>query len=165
MWFSAIIRLMIELKTEKGEAVELSKEKVLEELRKFKEIKDPGLRDRAAYMMTMRMSIPVILDLLHEFMGYKEIAAIVGVDSPKTVKRWSTGIRRPQNSSVGDSLRLAFRIGAVLYDSDNPTAVKTWLNTPNKALRDERPIEALKRRDLMGTPFHGREVLEIVKRA
>lgn len=155
---------MIELKTERGEALELSKERVLEELRKFKEIKDLGARDRAAYMMTMRMSLPIILDVLHEFMGYGEIAAIAGVDSPKTVKRWSTGIRKPQNSSVGDSLRLAFRIGAVLYDSDNPTGVKTWLNTPNAALRGESPIEALKRRDLMGLPSRGREVLEIAKR-
>jgi hypothetical protein len=112
------------------------------------------LRDASseAHRTTVQSSIADIASFLQEALGQKLVAFMVGVEDPKTVGRWATEGRSPQNPDAERKLRDAYHVFQLLMTEESPHTVRAWFVGLNPQLDDESPATAIsegRTRDVM----------------
>lgn len=129
----------------------LSTHEAIKCFREISKASDPTEREKAAINLSLRLNLPLTIDILREIFGsHKEMAIIAGVSHARTVREWSTGISRPYSIKVGEQFRLALRLSAIIYDRENPNKVKEWFSGPNPDLNNKAPLELLSENNARG---------------
>lgn len=106
----------------------------------------PTLRDTAsteAHRTTVESSVADIAAFLQEALGQKLVAFMVGVEDPKTVGRWASEKRLPQDPAAEQKLRAAYQIFRLLATQEGPHTVRAWFVGLNPQLDDESPATAI----------------------
>jgi hypothetical protein len=89
-------------------------------------------------------SIADIAAFLQDALGQKLVAFMVEVEDPKTVGRWASGKRLPQDLDVERRLRDAHQIFRLLLTKESPYTVRAWFVGLNPQLGDESPATAIR---------------------
>lgn len=97
-----------------------------------------------AHRTTVESSIADIAAFLQDALGQKLTAHMVGVEDPKTVGRWASEKRLPQDAEVEQKLRAAYQVFRLLATQESPYTVRAWFVGLNPQLDDESPAAALR---------------------
>lgn len=92
---------------------------------------------------TVESTVADIAAFLQDALGQKLVAFMVGVDDPKTVGRWASKKRLPQNSDAEQHLRATYQIFQLLATQESPYTVRAWFVGLNPQLDDESPAVAI----------------------
>lgn len=105
----------------------------------------PRLEDASAevHRTSVESSIPDIAAFLQDALGQKLVAFMVGVEDPKTVGRWISEKRLPQDVDVERRLRDAHLIFRLLLTKESPYTARAWFVGLNPQLNDESPAVAM----------------------
>jgi hypothetical protein len=106
----------------------------------------PKLRDPSTdtHRTAVASSIADIAAFLQDALGQKLVAFMVEVEDPKTVGRWASGKRSPQDLDVERRLRDAHQIFRLLLTKESPYTVRAWFVGLNPQLGDESPATAIR---------------------
>jgi hypothetical protein len=96
-----------------------------------------------AHRTTVESSVEDIAAFLQDALGQKLVAFMVGVEDPKTVGRWASGKRLPQDPSAEQKLRAAYQVFRLLATQESPHTVRAWFVGLNPQLDDESPATAI----------------------
>jgi hypothetical protein len=88
-------------------------------------------------------SVADVAAFLQDALGQKLVAHMVGVEDPKTVGRWASEKRLPQDPVVEQKLRAAYQVFRLLATQESPHTVRAWFVGLNPELDDESPAVAI----------------------
>lgn len=97
-----------------------------------------------AHRKTVESSVADVAAFLQDALGQKLVAYMVGVEDPKTVGRWASDKRLPQDSAVEGKLRAAYQMFRLLATEESPHTVRAWFVGLNPQLNDESPATAIR---------------------
>jgi len=97
-----------------------------------------------AHRTTVESSVADIAAFLQDALGQKLVAFMVGVEDPKTVGRWASEKRLPQDSGAEQKLRAAYQVFRLLATQESPYTVRAWFVGLNPQLDDESPATAIR---------------------
>ena len=97
-----------------------------------------------AHRSTVESSVADVAAFLQDALGQKLVAYMVGVEDPKTVGRWASEKRVPQDVEVEKRLREAHQIFRLLMTKESPHTVRAWFVGMNPQLDDETPAAAIR---------------------
>jgi hypothetical protein len=97
-----------------------------------------------AHRSTVESSVADIAAFLQDALGQKLVAYMVGVEDPKTIGRWASEKRVPQDVEVEKRLREAHQIFRLLMTKESPHTVRAWFVGMNPQLDDESPAAAIR---------------------
>lgn len=97
-----------------------------------------------AHRKTVESSIADIAAFLQDAMGQRLIAYMVSVEDPKTVGRWGSEKRLPQDPATEQKLRAAYQVFRLLATEESPHTVRAWFVGLNPQLDDESPATAIR---------------------
>jgi hypothetical protein len=101
---------------------------------------------------TTESSIADVAAFLQDAFGQKLVAFMVGVEDPKSVGRWASEKRLPQDLDVERKLRDTYHVFRLLLTKESPYTVRAWFVGLNPQLNDESPATAIREgrtRDVM----------------
>ena len=106
----------------------------------------PGLREASteAHRTTVESSVADIAAFLQDALGQKLVAHMVGIEDPKTIGRWASEKRLPQDPRAEAKLRGAYQVFRLLLTQESPYTVRAWFVGLNPQLDDESPAEAIR---------------------
>jgi hypothetical protein len=96
-----------------------------------------------AHRTTVESSVADIAAFLQDALGQKLVAFMVGVEDPKTVGRWASEKRLPQDPAAEQKLRAAYQVFRLLATQESPYTVRAWFVGLNPQLDDESPATAV----------------------
>lgn len=96
-----------------------------------------------AHRRTVESSIADIAAFLQDALGQKLVAFMVGVSDPKTIGRWASGKRRPQDHEAEQRLRAIYQVFGLLATEESPHTIRAWFVGLNPQLDDESPAAAI----------------------
>src|SRR5262245_20901411 len=76
-----------------------------------------------AHRTTVESTVADIAAFLQDALGQRLVAFMVGVDDPKTIGRWASGKRAPQDAEAEPKLRAAYQIFRLLATEESPHTV------------------------------------------
>jgi hypothetical protein len=97
-----------------------------------------------AHRQAVTASLKEVASRLQELLTRRLTAYIAGVDSVKTITRWTTGeTTEIRDVTMEQRLRTAYEIALLLLEQDSPETVRAWFIGLNPQLDDQSPAEAI----------------------
>lgn len=96
-----------------------------------------------AHRETVEASVADVAAFLQDALGQKLVAYMAGVDDPKTIGRWASEKRRPQDLEAERKLRDTYQVFKLLLTKESPYTVRAWFVGLNPQLDDESPATAI----------------------
>lgn len=134
----------------RGEKIGLNARDIYQELAKIERV-NPEERENLIEGLIARSRFSSIVTVLNEMaLTLEDIAKLGNVIHSKTAGRWARGVITPSTIAAKHNILFAFKLSALVYDSQKTDSVSKWFKISNPSSQGQTPIELLRQRDSSG---------------